>query len=151
MSNAEKLAIALEEMVNMWGLGYEPGESTLIDKAYEALDDWRSQQAGEVAEFESWLIARQRAKGIGIKLTDAEFMARNEDGSYRAIGFDLAHEAFEAGRQRGAESARVTSAQYQSLVDAATVVAQCASFRADRAEKALQQMAKDAEAKGTKA
>lgn len=51
------------------------------------------------ASFEQWHVQRQRGRGFGTMLTDAEFLARDEDsGRYRTIvGLDDAFEAWKAG------------------------------------------------------
>lgn len=58
-----------------------------------------SPQVGERARFEAWLIKRQRRNGIGARLSDSEFITTDAHGSYTAIGFNLAYEAWQAATQ----------------------------------------------------
>lgn len=46
------------------------------------------------ASFEHWHIQRQRSRGYGAFLSDAEFVTRDESGRYRTLGLDDALEAW---------------------------------------------------------
>lgn len=50
-------------------------------------------------EFEAWYIARQRSRGYGTMLTDAEFVGRHTNGRYSTLGLDDAFEAWQASRR----------------------------------------------------
>lgn len=89
MTPAETLARALDDMLGMWGLGYEPGESALIDNAHEALATWRSQQAAMSTE--------------GDRFLPEPFFRTSTTGGAYSIEQMRAH--FEAGRQRGMDQA----------------------------------------------
>jgi hypothetical protein len=48
--------------------------------------------------FEAWHIARQRRRGYGERLQDAEFVGRHANGKYSSLGLEDAWEAWKASR-----------------------------------------------------
>jgi len=57
------------------------------------------------AAFEAWYIERQRARGYGSMLTDAEFVGRMPDGRYKSLGLEDAFAAYRASRRAALEDA----------------------------------------------
>lgn len=50
----------------------------------------------ERTEYEQWVIRRQRMRGYGSELTDAEFVMRDQRGEYTASGFEMGWQAWKA-------------------------------------------------------
>lgn len=53
------------------------------------------------SEFEAWYVQRQRSRGYGVHLTDAEFLKRMPDGRrYMSLGLDDAFQAWQEASRR---------------------------------------------------
>lgn len=77
------------------------------------------------ASFEHWHIQRQRSRGYGAFLSDAEFVTRDESGRYRTLGLDDALEAWCAALA-SAPAAPPVEQQARELTYSSTQATECA-------------------------
>lgn len=56
--------------------------------------------------FEAWYIQRQRSRGYGEMLTDAEFLRRMPNGRYMSLGLEDAFAAYQASRLAALEESQ---------------------------------------------